>query len=53
MKPRWLVALMLLTIPIWFVPGLIYIGWKLEGRDFITKIPKAVRYAFFGRRFGK
>lgn len=48
MKPRWLVALMLLTMPVWFIPAMIYIGWMEEGREYIAEIPKAIRYAFLG-----
>jgi len=42
---------MLLTLPLWFIPGLIFIGWKEGGREFIAEIPKAVRYILFGKRF--
>lgn len=51
MRPRWQVALFLLTCPIWLLPVLIYVGWKEAGRDFIKDLPKGARYAFLGEPF--
>ena len=37
MRPRWQVTLLLLTLPIWFLPAMVYVGWMEAGRDIITK----------------
>lgn len=48
MKPRWKVALMLFTFPIWLLPALIYVGWQEGGREFIQDIPTAWNWAIKG-----
>ena len=51
MRPRWQVAFLLLTLPIWFIPGMIYIGWVEAGRDVITQdIPLGLKWVFTGKK---
>jgi hypothetical protein len=48
MRPRWQVALLLASCPIWLIPALIYIGWVEAGRGFFAEFPMAIRYILKG-----
>jgi hypothetical protein len=51
MRPRWQVTFLLLTLPIWFIPAMIYVGWVEAGRDIITKdFPVGIRWMLFGKK---
>lgn len=49
MRPRYQVALLYLTMPIWFIPALLYIGWDEAGRQTIKDIPMGLRYTLTGK----
>lgn len=49
MKPRWLIALAILTLPIWFVPVCAWAGYRAHGRDTLRDVPGAIRYVLRGR----
>ena len=48
MRPRWQVAVIVFSSPVWFLPSLLYIGWIEAGLDFLKDIPQAMRYIFKG-----
>jgi len=50
MRPRWQVALLLLTMPIWFLPGMIYVGWLESGRYLLDDIRDGVPWVLFGKK---
>lgn len=50
MRPRWVTALLIITLPIWFVPGLLYVGWKECGLDTLKEIPMGAAWAFLGKK---
>lgn len=49
MKSRWQVAALLITLPVWVIPALLYVGWKEAGRENFADIPFAIRYVFTGK----
>ena len=49
MKSRWQVAALLITLPVWAIPVLLYVGWKEAGRANCADIPYAIRYVFTGK----
>ena len=50
MRPRWQVALLLLTMPLWIIPGLLYVGWMETGRNLIYDIRIGVPWVLFGKK---
>ena len=50
MRPRWVVALLLFTFPIWFLPAVFWVGWKECGMATLEEFPSWVRYVFLGKR---
>lgn len=50
MQPRWKTALLLLSLPVWFLPALIYVGWKEAGRYTWQDLPDAFMWAVFGKK---
>jgi len=44
MRPRWQVALFLLTLPVWFVPACAWVGYREAGRSTLKELPRALRY---------
>lgn len=50
MRPRWQVVLLMLSLPIWFLPVMIWVGWKEAGHDVIFRqTPSAMRWLFKGQ----
>lgn len=50
MRPRWQVALLVLTMPVWFLPAILYVGWCEAGKEVVSDIPRAVYYLATGKR---
>lgn len=50
MQPRWKTVALLLTMPVWFLPALVWVGWKEAGRYTWKDLPDAFRWGFLGRK---
>lgn len=50
MRPRLLVAFFLLTLPIWFIPAMVYVGWLEDGRYMIKDVPAGLKWVVFGKK---
>lgn len=50
MRPRWQTALLLLTLPIWFLPTCCWLGYRRDGRRTLRDVPDAIRWALLGQR---
>jgi len=48
-RSRWLVGAFILTLPFWFIPALIWIGWREAGRDLFRELPAAIRWTIRGK----
>lgn len=49
MRPRWQVAFLIFTMPIWLLPAMVWLGWKEGGKDTVKEVPRALRYIFTGQ----
>jgi hypothetical protein len=50
MRSRPVCALLLLTLPVWFLPALLWVGWKEAGRDVMRDVIPGLRWAILGRK---
>lgn len=48
-RPRWVVAIAFVTMPIWIVPALLWVGWMEAGRDLVKQIGPGLRWIFLGK----
>lgn len=50
MRPRLHVLALLVTLPLWVLPGLLWVGWDKAGRELFKDLPDAVRWVLFGKK---
>lgn len=50
MMPRWKSALLLITLPLWFLPLCAWVGFLEGGLHTLREVPAAIRWAFLGQR---
>jgi hypothetical protein len=50
LRQRCELALLIVTLPLWFIPVCIWAGFNEAGRDMLREVPEAFRLAFLGKR---
>jgi hypothetical protein len=49
LRSRWQTTLLLLTLPIWFLPFLLFVGWREAGAEIVSHILPGIKWAITGK----